>query len=120
MNCTKCGSTDIRKSSDPRWGDVFQRVLGRDAFRCRACRKRFYAAASGPSLKAVTPPAGSKRSKRLLRSSARKRLTRLAVTLLIFAFAFALFWIVLRYFMAPKNPTDDTGAVSIYQVRIPS
>jgi hypothetical protein len=42
------------------------------------------------------------------------------VTLLIFLVAFGLFWIVLRYLMAPKNPTDDSGAVSTYQVRIAS
>ena len=68
----------------------------------------------------MLPRITSKRSKRLLRSSVRKRLARVGVTLLIFLVAFGLFWIVLRYLMAPKNPTDDSGAVSTYQVRIAS
>ena len=120
MTCPICGSSDVRQSSNPHWGDVFQRVLGKDAFRCRGCRTRFYASSKGSNSKQVVPPAPSKRSRRFLKASARKRLARMAVTFLIFAVAFGLFWVVLRYFMAAKNPTDDTGAVSTYQFRIPS
>jgi len=119
MTCPKCGSSDVRKSSSPRWCDVFQRVLGREAFRCRGCRKRFYASASVSILKQVVPRT-SKRSRRFLRASAKKRLARVAVTLLIFAVAFCLFWVVLRYFMAFKNPTEDFGALRILQVLIPT
>lgn len=120
MTCPKCGSSDLRHSSSPGWGDAFQRVLGRDAYRCRGCRRRFYASSSNSRSKALVPPTTSKRSKRLLKASARKRLARLAVTVLIFAVAFGIFWVILRYFMAPKISTEDTGAVRTYQVRIPS
>lgn len=105
MTCPQCGSSDVRRSRNPHWNDVFQRGLGRTPFRCRACRKRFYASFFYRShSKQAVPSSTSKHSKRRVRAITRKRLGRLLVTGVVFAVAFIVFWIVLRYFMAMKNP----------------
>ena len=99
----------------------FSEALGRTPFRCRGCRKRFYASFFYRShSKQVVPSSTSKHSKRRVRAINRKRLGRLLVTGVVFAVAFIVFWIVLRYFMAMKNPAQDTNLVSTHETRLPS
>ena len=40
--CPKCGSTDIRGSHAHHALDYLLRTFGRQPYRCRSCRRRFY------------------------------------------------------------------------------
>ena len=106
MICPHCGSTDTRASRSTRWRDAFPRTLGREPYRCRGCRKRFYASPFAQSAaKQGTPARGSKRSTHRMRSKTRKRIKSMLVLFGTFGLAFGLFWIFLRYFTAVKAPS---------------
>ena len=40
--CPHCGSTEVRESSTRRGMDLMPSNIGKDAYRCRCCRGRFY------------------------------------------------------------------------------
>ena len=106
MICPHCGSSDTRASKSTRWRDAFPRTLGREPFRCRACRQRFYVSPfSEPDAKQVARSSRSKRPTRRMRSRTLKRIKRMLVLFVTFGLAFGLFWIFLRYFTAVKAPS---------------
>jgi preprotein translocase subunit SecG len=112
MTCPKCGSLDIRVSHSSSWSDALQRVIGRMAFRCRKCRLRFYSSFNtGRSKQMGVQSSGARRSKSLIALGTNKRLKRRLVTVAIFAVAFLLFWIFMRYFTADRSPTQDSSTV---------
>jgi transposase-like protein len=105
MICPECGSSDIRASKSNSWRDALPRALGRSAFRCRGCRRRFHASPSSAlASKQVDQSSRSKQSTRLMSSKTRKRLKRALELIVTFSLAFGLFWIFLRYFTAEKAP----------------
>jgi hypothetical protein len=115
MTCPKCGSSDTRTSKSPRWIDVLQRVLGRKAFRCRTCRKRFFALPSSPlTLKPAEKPSRGHQSRRILTTRARNRLKRTITLAAIFALAFVLFLIFLRFIMADKDHNYSSESVGAH------
>lgn len=98
ITCPACGSADVRASRRARMTDVFYRLRGQEPFRCRSCRRRFFAAL--PADQRQRHEAERKRSHRSkLNRSARggRRRVRLQITLSIFAVAFLLFLLFLRY-----------------------
>ena len=112
MTCPECGSTEIRSSKSFHLRDVLQRVRGREGFRCRKCRHRFFAAYSGESGPAAAAPSKSSvRHPQLMSMRARKRLVRRLVEFTIFAVAFLIFWYFLRYITTEKAPAPDAGAL---------
>jgi predicted RNA-binding Zn-ribbon protein involved in translation (DUF1610 family) len=113
MTCPKCGSSDIRASRSTRWSDVFHRVRGREAFRCRNCRQHFYA--SKPSESGSQQMVSSKHSllpTKIMSTRKKKRMVRRLVMISIFAVAFLLFWLFLRYLTSEKGTSQDSGVVS--------
>jgi len=113
MTCPECGSSEIRVSRSTQWSDVFHRVLGREAFRCRKCRHRFFASDSPES-----NPERAVQSKqthgptKLMSTRAKNRLVRRVIVILIFAVAFVIFWYFLRYLTREPSPPGDSGATS--------
>lgn len=92
---------------------MFQRVRGREAFRCRKCRQRFFAsvsAESGPERTAQSSRAP--RPTKLMSTRSKKRLVRRLIVILIFAVAFVIFWYFLRYLTSERIPAPDSGATS--------
>ena len=113
MICPQCGSPDIRASRSARWSDVFHRVRGRETFRCRSCRKRFYASNSTESgAQQVDKSKHAHRPAKLMSTRSKKRLIRRLIVITIFAVAFLLFLLFLRYLTSEKSPSQDSGAVS--------
>lgn len=98
MNCPKCGSPEIRRSSHTKWSDLFHSPLGRHAFRCRNCGLRFYALdKTAPAdvqalkLKARKRPRNSDRKRGL------RRIRPWMWETLIFVVMFLIFLAFLRY-----------------------
>jgi preprotein translocase subunit SecG len=121
MTCPKCGSSDIRASRSARWSDVFHRVRGRETFRCRNCRKRFYASGSTESgLQQGDQSKHTHRPAKLMSTRSKKRLIRRLVVISIFALAFIVFWFFLRYLTTEKSPSQDSGASSVSHTFYPS
>jgi predicted RNA-binding Zn-ribbon protein involved in translation (DUF1610 family) len=42
MSCPKCGSADVRRSQNEGFYAYFHSLFGRQPFRCRSCRTKFY------------------------------------------------------------------------------
>jgi hypothetical protein len=113
MICPACGSTDIRVSKHPHWDDFLQRARGREAFRCRKCRLRFFAS---PGSEADPVPVHQSththRPKRLISSRTKNRLVKRVVVISIFAVAFILFWFFLRYLTTEHMLAPESRFVS--------
>lgn len=113
MNCPECGSDNIRTSRSTRWNDIFQRVRGRDVFRCRKCRLRFYASVSaGAGLKHSGKSDRAHSPQKLISTRKKRRLVKRLIVVSIFVFAFIVFLAFLRYITAEKETPSDPGAVS--------
>jgi hypothetical protein len=113
MVCPQCGSAEIRDSRSTHWNDIFHRVRGLEAFRCRKCRQRFYASTTSESVpKQVVQAKNSHRPKKLMSERSKKRLVRRLVVVTIFAAAFIIFWFFLRYLTTERMPASDSGAVN--------
>jgi len=117
MTCPKCGSTDVRSSKRAALGDVFQRIRGHEAFRCRKCRQRFFVSESvlSDGQRIVLSKATNKPVK-LMSVRKKQRLIRQLIVIAIFAVAFALFWFFLRYLTTERMPTSDSGALTTYLI----
>jgi multidrug efflux pump subunit AcrB len=120
MTCPKCGSSEIRTSRSARWSDVFQRVRGREAFRCRQCRQRFFASVAFASETEGGASNRSQRSALHLSTRTRKLLVRRLIVISIFAVMFVIFWLFLRYLTTERSPSVDSGAVSSHLTSSPS
>ena len=110
MACPKCGSSNTRASHSPHWSDSLQRALGRMPFRCRKCRIRFYSSFDTGRSKQKGFHSNAERSSRSrigLRTN--KRLKRRIVAVAIFAVAFLLFWIFMRYITTERSPSQDSN-----------
>jgi hypothetical protein len=112
MTCPKCGSSEIRVSKSFRFSDLFQRVRGREACRCRKCRHRFFfSPSSEPGPGPAVLPKSTSHPPKFLSTRARKRLVRRSVAVVIFAVAALIFWLFLRYLTTERAPASDSGAV---------
>jgi hypothetical protein len=112
MICPDCGSSEVRTSRRTRWSDIFQRVRGREAFRCRKCRLRFFASASTqPDPLQAGLPKHAHRPAKLMSYRSKKRLIRRLTVIAIFAVAFMLFWFFLRHITTEQMPPSDSGAI---------
>jgi transcriptional regulator NrdR family protein len=113
MICPECGSSEIRASKSTCWRDVFQRVRGREAFRCRQCRLRFFASESSVSVpERVVQSKPTHRPTKLVSTRMKKRLARQLTVIAIFAVALVIFLFFLRYLTTERSPSEDSGAVS--------
>jgi hypothetical protein len=93
--------------------DVFSRFGGRQPFRCRSCRRRFFASPSAVrSQKSAVARAQSHRSKRRLSGRTKKRIVRTLIMVVIFAVAFILFLTFLRYMMTERQTQPYPGIIS--------
>ena len=111
MICPECGSSEVRSSRRSRWNDIFQRIRGREAFRCRKCRQRFFASVStesGPEQ--AVQPKRTHRPAKLMSDRSKKRLVRRLIVNLIFAVAFIIFIFFLRYITTERMPASDSSA----------
>jgi hypothetical protein len=112
MTCPHCGSTDIRSSKRAHLGDAFQRFRGLEPFRCRKCRKRFFASESSLSDgERIVVSKATHRPVKLMSVRKKQRLVRQLTVIGIFAVAFVLFYFFLRYLIREPKPASDTGAV---------
>jgi multidrug efflux pump subunit AcrB len=112
MTCPKCGSCEVRTSKSARWSDIFQRVRGREAFRCRKCRQRFFASISTgyvvPVAEHVVQSTRTHRPTKHISTRRKQRLVKRLVVILIFAVAFILFLFFLRYLTTERMPPSDS------------
>lgn len=117
MTCPDCGSSEIRLSRSTKFQDAFQRLRGREPFRCSKCRVRFFAIES-PEL-ALGKAAHSNPGRRSSwNSRIKKRLAKRMIVVSIFAVALFIFLIFLRYVTTEQNPSSDSGAVTARQVLV--
>ena len=113
MTCPKCGSTRIRASKRATWKDALQRIQGRTAFRCQNCHNRFFEAGIEPT---GLKPKGS--AVKLIRTRTKKKLAKKLVVFSIFAVAFIVFWLFLRYLTTDRAPASDsmlTGVTTLHR-----
>jgi ribosomal protein L37AE/L43A len=117
MTCPHCGNSDIRRSHSSQWSDVLHRAFGRDAYRCRKCRLRFYS----PRYAQITTHATKKsdrsgKAAKRLDFRRRKRLIRRLITIAVFVVMFAMFGLFLRHIMEDHPPANNSqGADSSNQ-----
>ena len=113
MTCEKCGSSNLRLSRHERWTDQFQRVIGREAVRCRNCRRRFYVSRNSPLAKELAGRDGERTSASpASRAQRRRRMAKRLIVIAVFAVAFALFWFFLRYMTTERVPSEESGSIS--------
>jgi hypothetical protein len=106
MNCPKCGSAEVRPSTRARWFDPYF-AFGRQRFRCRGCRRSFYAREkAGLPADASRMPSLSKRSQKHRYKPLSKRNQRRLLEALIFVVMLALFFVFLRYLTREPNPVS--------------
>ena len=87
-------------------------MRGNGAFRCRACRKRFYAPeTSAAGLKQAIRAMSNPRSQSRVSVRARRRLVHKLVVISIFAVAFVFFWFFLRFITAEANPNSSPSGI---------
>jgi len=121
MICPKCSSTEIRVSKHPHWDDFLQRIRGREGYRCRKCRFRFFASPSSElDPVPVHQSTHTSRPKILISTRARKRLVKRLVVISIFAVAFIVFWFFLRYITTERMPGSDSSVMTFSLTGIPA
>ncbi len=82
---------------------------------------RFYASDSTkPGPEQVDKSKHPYRPAKLMSTRSKKRLIRRLVVISIFALAFIVFWLFLRYLTTEKSPSQDSGAVSYPLTSSPS
>ena len=113
MICPECSSPDVRESRSSRMVDVFQRARGRIAYRCRRCRHRFYASPGSDNEISKGAHRVSRHSKRTISSRGRRRLVRKIILFSVFAIAFLIFWLFLRYLTKEPSPDGSPSQIVI-------
>ena len=109
MTCPICNSPDIRVSQHPHWNDVFQRMVGRQAYRCRKCRNRFYASDSFVPIIGKTGRTNRARGiSGHVSTRQRRRLVGRLIVVAIFVVMFALFLLYLRYLTTDRPQSEDS------------
>ena len=86
---------------------MLQKVQGRTAFRCQSCRNRFFEGQVAP-----TGLKSKGTSVKLIRTRTKKKLAKKLVVVSIFAAAFIVFWLFLRYLTTDRAPTSDSMVTS--------
>ena len=109
MICPGCGSTEVRKSRRSRWGDLFPRIRGRQAFRCRSCRARFHGAAEAAPAASRSRSGGLFRGHRHGPGRGSKRLRRRVLEIAIFLLMLVVFYLFLRYLTRETIPAGESG-----------
>jgi hypothetical protein len=76
--------------------------------RCKTCRRRFFASSDATSAPAAkTRP--SRGTNKLISARRKRRIARRLVVISIFAVAFAVFWLFLRYLTTERVPSDSSA-----------
>jgi hypothetical protein len=115
MNCPSCGNSETRPSQHSYWSDFFQRLRGREPYRCRKCRLRFYSDespsqdAGGAKLSPV-----ENRSNREISKARRRRIIRGAIAIAIFAAMFLIFLVLLNYLTSDRGPQREFGRIDSF------
>ena len=108
--CPSCGSTEVRISKRSHWSDVFHLAGGREAFRCRNCRRRFFVKqAEEKSISTSSRQGSNQRSRPRMSTTAKRRLQRRLLIIFIFALALTIFGFFLRYILREPSPPSDSG-----------
>ena len=114
MTCPQCSSSDVRRSRESSSKDVLQSLLGRQAFRCRKCRHRYFAFPSrqfavknpdGTARKIQSDPIGKQRKMR--------RVFRRIIQVAVIVVMLSLFGFFLHYITGdhvPKSDAQDMGS----------
>lgn len=114
MNCPLCSSSNIRRSSSSDWMDVLPKLRGREAFRCRKCRHRFFATPSGHTAANDSDrPRRKIQRDQLSKLRTKRRLFRRAIAFGVIVVTFSLFGLFLHYITAdhvPKEGAQDMGS----------
>ena len=96
MTCPRCGNSDIRHSQTSRWSDVLYRALGRDAYRCRKCRRRFFLPGDLPIATHIKGQfEHSHKTSKRLEFIRRKLLVRRLIAIAVFVLMFSVFGLFL-------------------------
>jgi transcriptional regulator NrdR family protein len=113
MTCPQCTGSDVRPSSSSSWKDALQRLRGRQAFRCRTCRHRFFALPS-TGLATNDPDRLQRKIKRdtLSKQWKKRRLFRRVITFAVIVTMFSLFGLFLRYIAQDHPPKDNAEDMS--------
>ena len=108
--CPSCGSTEVRVSKRSHWSDVFHLARGREAFRCRNCRRRFFVKqAEEKSISTSSRQGSNQRSRPRMSTTAKRRLQQRLLIIFIFALALTIFGFFLRYILREPSPPSDSG-----------
>ena len=114
MTCPECGSSEIRRSRSGKLKDVFQRVRGREPFRCSKCRDALLRHMVSPEL-AFKETAHSQLGRRSLwNSRIKKRLAKRMIVISIFAAALVIFLIFPRYVTTEQKPFELIPALPLF------
>ena len=120
MICPQCGGADTRASRKTYPMDLLHRILGKEPFRCRTCHRRFYSSESAGAPSSLPSPSPRKKQAKGMHSRSRRRRKLQLIALAIFALAFIVFWLFLRYVTQEKSPAQDSGALSTHLMTIES
>jgi hypothetical protein len=107
MTCPQCASSDTRRSTTSSWRDLLPSLLGRQAFRCRKCRHRFFAVLSTRSASnAPDRPHGKVPFGKLSTQWKKRRLFRGVITAAVIVVMLSLFGLFLHYIAVDHPPKD--------------
>jgi len=108
MTCPYCGNSDIRRSESSHWSDGLHRAFGRDAYRCRKCRQRFFLPRSAQITTHATRKSDrSGKAGKRLDFRRRKRLIRRLITIAVFVVMFGMFVLFLRHITEDHTPASN-------------
>jgi hypothetical protein len=113
MTCPQCASSDIRRSNNSSWKDVLPRLRGRQAFRCRKCRHRFFAQASAqPATSDPDRHAAKIKGDPFSKQWKKRRLFRTIIGVAVIIAMLSLFGLFLRYIAEDHPPKDNAQDMS--------
>jgi len=116
MICPHCTNANVRRSQSSRWSDFLHSSGDRQAFRCRACRQRFFASpTSATPAYAARQPARKHHRHKSIETRKKRRVLRSMITVGVFLLMFAAFGFLLYYFTlghAPASNQPDSMAPS--------
>jgi hypothetical protein len=114
MTCPKCASANIRRSSTSIWKDVLPSLRGREPFRCRECRHRFFALRSADSSARGPDRSARNNHHRKFRNPRKKnRIIRRLFAFAVLVLMFSLFGVFLHYITTDHAPTGDAQDMSL-------
>ncbi len=125
MICPKCGNPDVRRSQSSQKDDFLHRHGGRQAYRCRSCRERFFASPGAQiSVRTVKQPGRKNHRLKRLDPKKKKRLIRRLIVIGVVVGMLLLFGAFLRYYLlvdhVPPPPEEDGSTTTIQQFGAPA